>query len=601
MRFWDLRYVSLRMRIRRILLFSYLLLLFLAAAPLVALSFFSSSAALESEIGLNLKSDAAMLMEQVDMMMFERLQNVHSWSHLDIIQEARIGDVDKRLAQFLAELEQGYKGMYLNLFYLNHEHRIVSASDPRLIGREYMPRNAWARADVPNGEVFLEDLHLQPPYFQAEMTIRAPVHNRYAAGDIGQLYGVFNLRQIFRLLDQAANSSSGERFVILLDAEGRTIAASAALRQQVLLLKNTFSSWRSEERHGLFLHDGEPLTTAPLLVGHAASSGYLGFANMGWSLLIMQTTEQAFQPIRALWWLYGGVLIATVLLAIAVAHGISGRISGPLLRLTAWARQFMKIEGAARPEISGAQEIRELNAAFGQLIDDLERSRQQVIHAAKLAVVGEMAAIMAHEVRTPLGILYTSAQMLRREPNLSPEGLEMTAFILEESTRLQRLVTTLLECARPRAPEMRRQNVHEIVQRSADLLAPQARKKSLRIDLELSAQDAAIECDGELLVQVFLNLILNAIQIIPAGGRIQVSTRSLQDGLIVEVEDDGPGIPIVHRQNLFDPFFTTREGGIGLGLTVTQQIVAQHRGEITATISRWGGACFSVFLPLRQE
>lgn len=580
---------------------SYLLLLFVAAVPLVALSFFSSSAALESEIGLNLKSDAAMLMDQVDMMMFERLQNVHSWSHLDIIQEARIGDVDKRLAQFLAEVEQGYKGMYLSLFYLNNEHRIVSASDASLIGREYIPRSDWARADVPNGEVFLENLHLEPPYFQAEMTIRAPVHNRYAAGDIGQLYGVFNLRQIFRLLDQAANSSSGERFVILLDASGRTIAASAALRKQGMLLKDTFASWRNEERHSLFLHAGEPLTTAPLLVGHAVSSGYLGFANMGWSLLIMQTTEQAFQPIRVLWWLYGSVFIVTGLLAVAVAHSIAGRISGPLLNLAAWVRQFMKVEGTVRPEVAGAQEIRELNAAFGQLCEDLEHSRRQVIHAAKLAVVGEMAAIMAHEVRTPLGILYTSAQMLRREPNISPEGVEMTRFILEESVRLQRLVTTLLECARPRAPEMRCQNVHEIVQRSTDLLAPQARKKHIKISLDLTAHSAVIECDGELLVQVILNLILNAIQILPAGGQILVHTRSIQKGLIVEVEDDGPGIPIANRQNLFDPFFTTREGGIGLGLTVTQQIVAQHHGEIFVTDSAWGGACFSVFLPSRQE
>ncbi|MGR8935241.1 MAG: sensor histidine kinase [Gammaproteobacteria bacterium] len=557
---------------------------------------------MEAEIGQSLMNDADMLMEEVDMTMFERLQNVHSWSHLDIIQEARIGDVDKRLAQFLTEVEQGYRGMYRHLFYLNHEHRIVAASAPQLIGTDYRPQSDWARADVPNGEVFLEKLHLEAPYSRADMVIRAPVHDRYGAEDIGQLYGVFDLRQIFRILDQAADSSSGERFVILMDAQGRTIAASAAVRKQSLLLQKTFASWRGkEERNGLFLHAGEPLTASPVLIGYAASTGYLGFANMGWSLLIMQATDQAFQPIRLLGWSYGIVFIVTVLLAIAVAHRISGRISGPLLSLTAWVREFMKVDSSIRPEVGGAQEVRELNTAFGQLQEDLERSRRQVIHAAKLAVVGEMAAIMAHEVRTPLGILYTSAQMLRSEQDLSPEGLEMTRFILEESLRLRRLVTTLLECAKPRAADMRQQDVHAVLLRSADLLAAQALKKRLHIELDLSARNAVITCDGELLVQVFLNLILNAIQIVPAGGRIRVRTRSSATGLNIEVADDGPGIPAANRQSLFDPFFTTREGGIGLGLTVTQQIVSMHRGEISATASEWGGACFNVFLPLQQD
>ena len=93
------------MRIHRILLISFLLLLLLATVPIVALSFYASRIALEAEISRNLKNDATMLMEQIDMLMFERLQSVHSWSHLDIIQEGRIGDVDKHLAQFLAELE----------------------------------------------------------------------------------------------------------------------------------------------------------------------------------------------------------------------------------------------------------------------------------------------------------------------------------------------------------------------------------------------------------------------------------------------------------------------------------------------------------------
>ncbi len=590
------------MRIHRILLISFLLLLLLVAVPIVLLSFYASRVALEAEIGRSLKNDAAMLMEQIDMLIFERLQNIHSWSHLDIIQEGRIGDVDKRLAQFLAELEHGYPGVYSSLFYLNKENRIVAAGNPALIKQSFQPQADWIRAQVPQGEVFLETLQLHPPYEQADLLIRAPVPDNYATGDIGQFYGVFDLRQIFRLFDQASHSTSGERFVILLDNDGRTIAASAAARDQALLLTDTFSSWKLREPNGIAVHTGKPLTGSSVLVGYAVSNGYQGYANMGWSLLVIQSTQQAFQPIWALWWLFCSVFIVTGLIAGGVAQSVAGRIAKPLLDLTAWVRRFQKNPDSISPAVSGAQEVRELGAAFGQLAEDLERSRQQVVHAAKLAVVGEMAAIMAHEVRTPLGILQTTAQMLQWETALSPEGLEMTRMMVDESARLNRLISTLLDCARPRPPNMQPQDLHKIIARVIDLLATQAQKKAIRIDWQMPENKAIIECDQELLVQVFLNLILNAIQIVPAGGRIRVATDCADgESVKITVADDGPGIPPENLARLFDPFFTTRDGGIGLGLTVTQQIIAVHGGYITAAPSDLGGACFTLFLPFTQE
>ncbi|MDD2759249.1 MAG: two-component sensor histidine kinase, partial [Methylomonas sp.] len=126
----------------------------LATVPIVGLSFYASRVAMEAEIGRNLKNDAAMLMEQIDMLIFERLQNVHSWSHLDIIQEGRIGDIDKRLAQFLGELKRGYPGVYRNLFYLDKDKRIVAADDPALINQYFQPPADWLHAQVPHGEVF---------------------------------------------------------------------------------------------------------------------------------------------------------------------------------------------------------------------------------------------------------------------------------------------------------------------------------------------------------------------------------------------------------------------------------------------------------------
>lgn len=584
------------MTIRRLLLVAFLLLTFLASSLLAGLSFFAARDALAEEIGRNLGKDAALLMEQVDMLLFERLQNVHSWSHLDIMQESRVGDVDKRLARFLAEIRHGYGEMYGELFYVDRTGRVVASSEPGTIGRAHEPRPAWAGTSVPGGEVFMEPLRLEFPYPSADLLIRAPVHDPYGGADIGELYGAFDLRLVFRLFDQAETSAAGQRFVALLDPEGRLIAASGNLRQRGLLLGTAFADWRPDGGT-MFVREGAPAVAGEVLAGYAVSKGYQGYPGLGWSLLVFQPAEQAFQPVRNLLWLFCVAFLATGLLAGLAAHRVAGRIARPLVGLTGWAREFMRSEARKGPEVSGTREVRELGTAFGQMIESLEQSRQQVIHAAKLAVVGEMAAIMAHEVRTPLGILHTSAQMLQREPGLSPEGREMAGFLLEESSRLEKLISTLLECARPRPPAMRERDVHAILRRAADLLAAQARKKSIRVEWSLDAERPVTACDEELLMQVFLNLVLNAIQMTPPGGRVGLASRSDGRALRIEIRDDGPGIPPERRPRVFDPFHTTREGGIGLGLTVTRQIVAAHGGEITVGESGWGGASFRVSLP----
>jgi signal transduction histidine kinase len=292
-----------------------------------------------------------------------------------------------------------------------------------------------------------------------------------------------------------------------------------------------------------------------------------------------------------------------MLLAFLTSHWISGRIAQPLSGLTRWVREVRYFEKQTPPHFGGTREIQELESAFGHMLQELEHYRDRVIQTAKLAVVGEMAAIMAHEVRTPLGILSTSAQWLQREPGLTPEGKEMTQFILDESARLNRLVTMLLECARPREPQMREHNLHDIIARAVELLTLQANKKHLHIEQQLDADSQTISCDAELMTQVFLNLIHNAIQIVPENGIIRIRIRStrMAKHLAIEIADNGPGIAAEDYQRLFDPFFTKREGGVGLGLTVTRQIILAHNGQISASPSVWGGACFTLLLPIKQE
>jgi signal transduction histidine kinase len=312
----------------------------------------------------------------------------------------------------------------------------------------------------------------------------------------------------------------------------------------------------------------------------------------------MQPSSSAFAPIWNLWKAILVFLCVTLIIGITVSFWMSAKIARPIVRLAEFTRDFMHGKQTAPPQLKSSLEITELSSQFSQMINNLEQSRQNVVRVAKLAVIGEMAASMAHEVRTPLGILRSSAQILEREPHLSDIGHEMTGFILSETQRLNGLITTLLECARPRSPLFMQQDFHPILDHVLELLHTKAEHKNIQLIKQFNALNPSIPCDRDHIIQVFLNLIMNAIQHTPHGGRVELATRLHNGFLEIAVSDDGSGITDANKANVFDPFFTQRQDGIGLGLTVVQQIIFAHHGDIFVTDSVYGGACFTVILPI---
>lgn len=582
---------------------SFLAISLLPTTGITLLAFVQARKALEAEIARNLLVEASAVMDQIDWMLFDQLENVRAWTKLEVMQEIRIGDIDKQVSQALADLKAGY-GMYSQIFCTATDGKIVAASDPSLIGQRVPSQPTWLAAPLSGGTVSLEPLSFPSP--EAHLRIHATVTDAFQQEKtIGNLYALFDWTQIFRILDQAetdASPESKERIALLLDRDGRIIAASSLPRQHGLLLNSAPTSWLStgqtgHAHSGIITTDGRPLDASKVLVGYAHSRGYQGFRGFDWSTLVIQPTPQAFLPIRQMGLSFLLLLTLTTVIAVGVSLLIASGIARPILQLADFARHFARYGTAAAPLPAGSGEIGELTQAFGQMVQDLDRSREDLIRAAKLAVVGEMAATMAHEVRTPLGILRSSAQMLQREPHLSPEGQEIAGFVISETDRLTRLISTLLECARPRPPVFHLENVHAIIRRAVDLLAQRTARQGIQIMEELQAASAILPCDGEHLVQVFLNLLLNSLQILPAGGEIVVRTAMERSRLIIEVADNGPGIPPENRKRVFDPFFTTREGGMGLGLTVVHQIVKTHGGDITVCENSGTGACFRLWLP----
>ena len=581
--------------IRSAILRGSLVLVLVAITLSGSLSFIEFRQALQSEIARNLGSRASSLLERIDVFFFERIEDLREWRRVEIMQDIKVGDVDKRLARLLSDLKKGYGNVYESLYCTNAEGKIVAASDPHLIGVQRLPGQPMRYADQgKTGVVILEHTTANTPEGAGQFTLRTAVPDAFNAGTLGYLYAVLNWNTVKSFLTDDIQGS--DETALLLDTNDRIIAASGGLSTPLQGRPFTLpkKTWKDDFPQ-IKIRSGEIAGVGDLLVGAAASSGYQHFSGFGWHMLVIESTAIAFAPIWHLAW----VILAGLLFSLAVAGWLSIRLSqrlaSPIGRLTEFARSYRRRQPAQPPELnSSIREVGELNRAFSEMITALEQSREHLVRAGKLAVVGEMAAIMAHEVRTPLGILKTSAQMLERNPRTSSEDRELTGFIVSETERLNRLVTSLLECATPRAPLFQRHDIHEIMRHVLALVGGKAEQKNIRIESRLDAHHVQLNCDREQIIQVVLNLIINAIQHVPEGGTIRVSSADDEGFLVLRIEDNGPGIPPKDRPKVFDPFFTRRDGGIGLGLTVVQQIVQSHHGDIAADKSSLGGAQFTI-------
>ncbi|MDD5271196.1 MAG: ATP-binding protein [Methylovulum sp.] len=589
------------MTIRHTLLMSYFLISLASALLITVMIFVHLREILWVEIDNKLQSQASTIMQQIDSTLFERFENMTMWSQMEVMQELRVDDVDKRLAHVLNELHSGYGGIYEQIFVADPHDKIIAASDKNLIGHYYPRTEPWltvAHRDHTHALHFLDAQH-QRLYFSI------PIRDAFkAGGELGQLYASFDWREMSRLLDTPLPFSSKDSatYALLVDGEGKIIATSSLLHHQPVQFANLPALLQKMTgKSGAFTTTVDFLDNEEVLVGYANSQGYHAFNGFGWRVLILQPSKNALAPAWDLWAAILVFLGLTLVLGIVVSFWMSAKIARPIVQLAQFTRDFMQGKPVAPPMVKSSNEVTELSTQFSLMIDHLEQSRQDLVRVAKLAVIGEMAASMAHEVRTPLGILRSSAQILQREPALSDIGREMTDYILSETQRLNGLVTTMLECAKPRPPHFVRHDVHDIIRHTLDLVQSHAEMRQVAITTVLAVKNAQVDCDKDHIIQVFLNLLLNAIQHVKLGGHIQVSTAHQANTLEICVSDDGAGISDANKAKVFEPFFTLRQEGVGLGLTVVQQIVLAHQGNLFVTDSPTGGACFHVVLPIIHQ
>jgi len=232
---------------------------------------------------------------------------------------------------------------------------------------------------------------------------------------------------------------------------------------------------------------------------------------------------------------------------------------------------------------------------------DLRKTEAQLIRSEKLAALGQLAAGIAHEIRNPLTSINILIHSLTKNFPCEDSHREDLNVIEEEIDRINEILDRFLRFAKPAPPLLERTEVAPIFEETLQLIRPRMEKQRVHVQKEF--QDLPmILMDREQMKQVALNLLLNAVQAMPKGGTLMLRGRNSKDGqwITISIQDSGVGIPNEHMNKLFNPFFSTKEGGIGLGLSIAHRIIDQHHGKIEVQSDPGKGTLFTIWLPVHN-
>lgn len=298
------------------------------------------------------------------------------------------------------------------------------------------------------------------------------------------------------------------------------------------------------------------------------------------------------------------ILLTGTVLAVLAGLIVSRRLTRPLRALVTGVQAITRGDYRQRVAATGQDEVAELAGAFNDMAERLARSQEletQLRRQQRLSALGEVAVGIAHEVRNPLGVIKTSAELVQKRGHLPNTDVRLLGYVVDEVRRIDQLIRDFLEFAKPRPPILRPLNPVQVVRRVASFCAPELDRTGVQVSLEDNADGVEIEADEDQLFQVFLNLFLNAIEVMPNGGHLTVGFDLDHSGLIIAVRDTGSGIPPEVQEKIFNPFFTTKEHGNGLGLAKVFSIMESHGGRVECASQPGTGATFTLFFPLRTR
>ncbi|MCF8090850.1 MAG: two-component sensor histidine kinase [Desulfotignum sp.] len=226
------------------------------------------------------------------------------------------------------------------------------------------------------------------------------------------------------------------------------------------------------------------------------------------------------------------------------------------------------------------------------------RLEEKLRQAEHLSAIGEMTAGVSHEIRNPLGIIKSSAQLMKKKMIKLDASSNIPDIIIEESQRLNNIITDFLNFARPRQADLRPCHIHDVIEKNLSFLEPQIQTQKIKINKAYHSNLPSISADPDMLYQAFLNILLNCFQAVGKNGTVTISTWFHTRTVSISFTDNGPGIEKNMLKKIWTPFFTTKDTGTGLGLGIVKNIIEAHNGKIHISNAAPSGAVVDIELPI---
>lgn len=434
-------------------------------------------------------------------------------------------------------------------------------------------------------------------------------------------------KELQTLMEDLAKSNPELKEVRIFHPVSGSIIASANNRE---IGKRIYSEdWerfrKKEERPFLIKKDNNIFATRVLQIDnmppcykcHPPGIKILGVLDVEVSLAVAQQSikESTYKHLA-------GLVIGFIIIGLIFLVGGERLINMPLRELTAVMKRVESGDLSVRAGEDRKDEFGYLASAFNHMINTLESARkeiekchiQQMEKAAKLASLGEIVSGIAHEIKNPLAGISCAIQVFHSELSDEDNRKPVITEILNQINRLDRIVKDLLSYAKPKPPMFVPSKVHEVLEKTLFFVYPEAKKQNVIIDNQVGEEIPEILMDPDQMQQVFLNIIINAIQSMPNGGILTISAsrknyqevenkinKSIQCDkvLAVKIQDTGKGISSEDLPYIFEPFFTKKTKGTGLGLSIGRKIVQEHGGDISVESEVGKGSIFTVYLPMK--
>ena len=345
--------------------------------------------------------------------------------------------------------------------------------------------------------------------------------------------------------------------------------------------------------------DGSSVTRDVTLAGKPYKVFYFPL-ELGRLYCLLRPMDAIAEAKRTLTWYILSIAVLVTGLVALISHLIGRNLTNPIKVLVDSTTRVATGNLDEQCKIRTHDEIGDLAAAFNQMTRELKQSRDKLIQAERLATAGKMSASFAHEIRNPLSSMRMLAQLLMKKPEMSIEKHQQSLrYILEEIERIDVIVKGLMDFAGPTALNLAKQPIAPVLRAVLALMEANLAHHQIELVLDLLPETPEIEFDSDKLKQAFMNVVLNAMEAMPQGGVLKVSTLMGEDKSFgIKVADTGVGISEEDLVHLFEPFFTRKTRGTGLGLANVKRILEEHGGRVDIESVLGEGTTVLMWLPM---